>query len=570
LARSDARVTVVVFLGTTCPISCRYVPALNEIASKNQAADFFAVISDPTITRKEVAAFRDEYKLSWPVIVDGSGILAGEFKPTATPEVFVLDRHGELQYRGKIDDGYVDLGKPSQVVKSHDLIDALAAVLEGRPVAVAKTQPVGCTFEAWDKHDLSGKITYARDIAPILNANCASCHRAGDIAPFPLTSFSDAAKHADLISSVTSSHYMPPWKPAEKFGHFVGEQRLTDREIELLTEWAQSGAPQGDAADLPTPPTFSSDWAHGTPDLVVKMPEPFTVPAAGRDQYRAFVVPLNLPAGSFVAGIEFHPGAKSVVHHCLLYLDSNGEARKLDEKDPAPGYETFGGVGFTPSGSLGGWAPGATPPLLPAGVARVVPGNCDLVIQMHYHPDGHERVDQSSVAIYLQKPPIQKVMASIALGTRQIDIPAGEADYQRVVTLTLPTDVTLLGAIPHMHLLGREMKVQATTPDGKEVPLIWIKDWDFKWQGQYQFADRITLPKGTKIQMTARYDNSAANPNNPSDPPKRITRGEQTTDEMCLCFLSFLADSPRQAQTMRVEMERQLVTEAVTRRLTGQ
>ncbi|HEY7088840.1 MAG TPA: redoxin domain-containing protein [Tepidisphaeraceae bacterium] len=569
--RPGARATVIVFLGTQCPVSNRYIPLLNDLGRSHQkdGVDLLAIVSDPTVSFKDLAKYRDEYKIEFPVVLDTSGALAKQFAPTVTPESFLIDADGQLAYRGEIDDLFVAVGKQNQVVKSRDLADALSAVLSHEPVKVPQTKAVGCIFEAWNAKDRPASVTYSRDIAPILNANCASCHRAGEIAPFPLDNYTDAAKHAKQLAAVTESHYMPPWKPAANFGHFVGEHRLPDEQIKLIDTWAEAGAPEGDVKDLPPAPKFSSGWTLGEPDLVVKMHELFTVPASGPDVYRAFVAPLNLPDDTYVAGIEFRPGAKTVVHHCLLFLDNTGTARKLDEEDPAPGYRSFGGPGFTPTGSLGGWAPGASQPLLPEGVGRFVAAKSDLVFQMHYHPDGRQREDQSSVAIYLQKKPVKKVISSIPLATRDIDIAAGDSNYVRNVKFNLPQDLLVSGVIPHMHLIGRDMKVFATTPDGKQLPLIWIDDWDFKWQGQYRFVEPITVPKGSTLELTARYDNSESNPNNPNNPPKRVKRGEQTTDEMCICFVEFEADSQQAAMELRRAVLREAVGDAIRRRVGG-
>jgi mono/diheme cytochrome c family protein len=572
LARSEARGTIVAFVGTQCPISNRYAPLLNELAKTHASddLDLLAVVSDPTITIADARKYRDEYKIQFPILFDASGLLAHQFKPAVTPEAFLLDREGKIVYRGRIDDCFEDVGQQKQVVKSHDLTDAVTALLAGKPVGSPETKPVGCAFEAWNSKDLKAAATYTRDIAPLLNANCVSCHRAGEIAPFPLDSYPDAAKRAKQLAAVTESRYMPPWKPAAGYGHFVGEHRLSDDQIKLIDTWAQAGAPRGDDKDLPPAPKFASGWTMGEPDLVVKMPQPFTVSADGRDVYRAFVVPLNLPNDCYVAGVEFRPGAATVVHHCLLFLDNTGAARKLDEQDAEPGYRSFGGPGFTPTGGLGGWAPGAHPGMLPEGVGRFVPAKSDLIFQMHYHPDGRERVDQSSVAIYLQKKPVKKVISTIPLATRDIDIPAGESNYIRNVKWELPVDLLVSGATPHMHLVGREMKVWATKSDGQQIPLIWIDDWDFKWQGQYRFVDPIVVPKGSTLEMTARYDNSTANPDNPNNPPARVRRGEQTTDEMCICFVEFEADSMQQARDIRAQIVREAVGDAIRRRVSGE
>ena len=198
-----------------------------------------------------------------------------------------------------------------------------------------------------------------------------------------------------------------------------------------------------------------------------------------------------------------------------------------------------------------------------------MPGNSDLVIQVHYHPDGQPHKDQSSLAIYFAKKPVKHFISSLSLITRQLDIPPGETNFHREISVELPADVTLDGIVPHMHLIGREMKVQATTPEGKLIPLIAIDDWDFKWQDQYRYAEPLHLPKGTRIDMSARYDNSTNNPANPNSPPKRVHWGEETTDEMCICFLQMAVDNAAQAREIRRAINGQLISQAVKRRLTG-
>lgn len=569
LIEPETHATAIVFLGTQCPISNRAIPTLNALAAKlPSGAAFYGIVSDPTVTRADVAKYRDDYKIAFPILFDDAGSLAKSLQPKVTPEAFVLNQYGRVVYRGRIDDSFASLGQANQTAKTHDLADALADVAADKPID-RETKAVGCIFEAWKAKDVSSAITYNRDIAPLLNANCVSCHRDGQVAPFSLQTYQDAAKRAEQLAQVTQSHYMPPWKPHANFNHFVGEHRLTNDRIALIADWAKAGAPQGDAKDLPPAPKFASGWTKGEPDLVVKMPEPFTVPAGGKDVYRAFVVPLNLPKDTYVAGVEFRPGAPTVVHHSLFFLDTTGAGRKLDAADPAPGYISFGGPGFTPTGGLGGWAPGADNQLLPEGAGRLVKAGSDLILQMHYHPDGREHQDQSSLAIYFQKKPVDRIIGSIPLTTRDIDIPAGEANYTRQVSLTLPTDLTLSGATPHMHLVGRDMKVTATQPDGTVTPIIWIDDWDFKWQGQYRFVKPITLPAGTRLDLVAHYDNSTANANNPNDPPARVKRGEQTTDEMCFCFLEYEASSPSELLRIRKAMVQQMISEGLRRRLLG-
>jgi hypothetical protein len=397
--------------------------------------------------------------------------------------------------------------------------------------------------------------TFNRDIAPILWKNCAGCHRPGEIGPFSLLTYRDAAKRADFLAEITESRRMPPWKPEPGFGSFHDEQRLTDEEIRRIADWAEAGAPEGDAKDLQPAPKFTEGWQLGTPDLVLKMPEPFGVPSAGRDIYRCFVIPIPIDSDWTVAAVEFRPGNRRVVHHALLFLDSLGAARARDAADPGPGYGSFGAPGILPTGGLGGWAPGAIPRPLPDGIGRFLRKSSDLVLQVHYHPDGKPETDQSAVGIYFTRTPARKIMGGIAVRSRDINIPPGERRHHVAAQSDpLPADVHVIGITPHMHYIGKEMKVVAQVPDGRTIPLIWIKDWDFNWQGQYQYKSPVDLPKGSVIKLDAYYDNSEANPANPSKPPKRVRWGEQTTDEMCLLGVQVVTDSLadlRKVMTMR-------------------
>lgn len=541
---------VCVFLSTECPIANGYVPELNRqflaLRDSKTGVHFFGVFSDPSTTRAVAAEHVTQFKYEFPVLFDSSGILAQALKPTHTPEAFVINASGKLAYRGRIDDLYADLGKKRTQATQHDLADAIAALLAGRAPAKMHAEPVGCLFEAGTKPVAGSDVTYARDIAPILQANCVKCHREGEVAPFPLVSYADASKRAGQLARVTQSRFMPPWKPEPDFGHFQDERRLSDRELALIGDWAKAGAPQGNPADLPAPPRFTEGWQIGEPDLIVKMPEPFEIPADGRDVFRNFVIPSGAVEDKLVAAVEFRPGNRRVVHHSIFYLDTSGVARKKDAADPGPGYGSFGGPGFLPSGSIGGWAPGGTPQVMRDGVGRPLQKNSDIVIQIHYHPSGKPEVDQSSVGIHFVKQKPGTAVVPLMIVDRRLYIPAGAAEHRMAGSYTLPHDVTFVGITPHMHLLGREMKVTATLPDGNVQPMIWIKDWNFNWQDQYQFAQPLRLPKGTRLDVTARYDNSDKNPLNPNIPPKTVTWGEQTPDEMFICFFLVSTDEPRQ------------------------
>ncbi|HEY2842492.1 MAG TPA: hypothetical protein VGJ09_02535 [Bryobacteraceae bacterium] len=404
--------------------------------------------------------------------------------------------------------------------------------------------------------------TFNKDIAPILYENCATCHRPGEVAPFSLLTYQDAAKRAGLIASVTQKRYMPPWKPEPGYGNFAHERRLTDDQIARIQEWAAGGAPEGDPADKPAAPAFPSGWQAGEPDQVLKMSAPYALPAGGQDRFRCFVLPMNLAKESYVSGAEFRAGNPRVVHHALIYLDSTGTARKLAAASGGAGYPCFGGPGFTGAGLLVGWAPGYTPlPAEPALSLAVRPGT-DVVIQIHYHPSGKPEQDQSSIGLKFSGPPT-KGRALLLVLNRYLDIPAGESHYVVKASVTVPQDAELWGITPHAHYLATNMQVDARLPDGSVTPLIRIKDWDFNWQGQYRYAKPIKLPKGTKIELEYTYDNSAGNPHNPSNPPVRVHFGEQTKDEMALAFLGLVLPSPEDVQPFQRAVVLQYVEDFV-------
>ncbi len=395
--------------------------------------------------------------------------------------------------------------------------------------------------------------TFSNEIVRIFEDRCQSCHHPGDIAPFSLMTYADAAAHALDIKLMTKTHQMPPWKPVDGCGEFLEPRVLTQSEIDLIGKWVENGVPEGNRADLPAPRVFDGNWTLGQPDAVFSNPEPFT-PAPEGDIYRCFTIPTNLAGDKYVSAVDVHPGDRNTVHHVIAFIDSTGESQTLDENDPGPGYTCFGGPGFSPTdasaATLGGWAPGARPLELPDGVAFKLPASSRVVLQVHYHPhNGAPQPDKTEIGVYYAKKPPEKLLRIVPLINQHFTIPPGDANYRVTATLgdpydvPLPVPVHLVLVAPHMHLLGRRMTVTATLPGGAKECLININDWDFNWQGQYRYAQSIALPVGTKLGLEAFYDNSANNFRNPNDPPKPVLWGERTTDEMCIAFLGVTLDS---------------------------
>jgi len=531
--------TAFVFISPECPISRQYVPELNRLAKAVEGEDlvFYGVLSDASVKQQAAREFVNEFKIAFPVLFDASGELAAMFQPQRVPQAYLVDATGAVVYSGRIDDQYADVDKKRPQAREKDLLAAMTALAAGNDVAVGRTDPVGCLFETPKGSD-SQQVTYARDIAPILFANCAECHRPGEVAPFALLNYEDAAKRSEWIQRVTERRLMPPWKAKEGHGHFLDARRLSDRQIELIAAWAKAGAPQGDAADLPPQPVFAEGWRLGEPDVILTAPIAFPVPADGPDIFQHFLVPIEIPKDKTIVAFEFRPGTPSVVHHSLVFLDSRGGSRRRDAQTPEPGWTSSGSVDASITSMVGVWTPGMTPRYFPNETGIPLEQGTDLVVQLHLHPSGKAETDQSRIGLYFADKPVKKTISRnpLVMGSLIIDIPPGQQRYRTASTFVLPSPLTLASVFPHMHLIAKEMKVTATLPDGKVEPLIWIDDWNFYWQDAYVYHEPLLLPAGTKIEIESYYDNSSGNPFNPSSPPQQVRFGNGSNDEMCFAI----------------------------------
>lgn len=386
--------------------------------------------------------------------------------------------------------------------------------------------------------------TFNKEVVRIFQQNCQTCHHTGDIAPFSLMTYADAKPHAFEIKAMTSARIMPPWKPVESCGIFNAPRILSPQDIATIGEWVKNGAPEGNPSDLPTPIDFSSGWVLGQPDFIAGNAKPFT-PPGDRDEYRCYSMPTNLTSDRYVSAIDVHPGDRTTVHHVIAFIDTTGESAKLDTGN---GYQCFGGPGFAitnlASSALGGWAPGTRPDMLPDNVGFLLPANSRIVLQVHYHPhDPNPKPDQTEIGLYFHKKQPAQVMLVLPLINQTFTIPPGDPNYKVGAAFTN----TLFNAhvwfiAPHMHLLGKRMSVDAAMPGGANMCLININDWDFNWQGMYRYKEPVAIPVGTKLSLSAFYDNSPDNPKNPNTPPRAVSWGEATTDEMCIAFIGVTLD----------------------------
>jgi mono/diheme cytochrome c family protein len=376
-----------------------------------------------------------------------------------------------------------------------------------------------------------GKVTYNKDIAVIIFKHCVPCHRPGEVGPFPLLTYSDVSRRAKLIGTVTERHIMPPWKPEPSYGQFRGARRLEEAEIKAISQWVAEGAPEGKKEDLRATPQVADTAQLGKPDLVLTMSKPFTVPADSPEFYRCFVIPTNLEADQFVVAFEDQPSNRKVVHHAILAQDRHQAGRKL-ESQPGDGYPCMGSFGFPVTGYLGIWTAGTLPRREPEGIGTPLRQGSDLIMQIHFRPSGKPETEQSTIKLYFAKQPPLRIPRDLSVSTYDVDIPAGEKKHKARSFSYVLEDVEALSIFPHAHFLAKELKASATLPDDTVQPLLWIKNWDFNWQEEYFFASPLKLPQGTRLDMEFTYDNSSENPRNPNQPPKRVTWGETTTDEM--------------------------------------
>jgi mono/diheme cytochrome c family protein len=392
------------------------------------------------------------------------------------------------------------------------------------------------------------KVTFSKEIVRILQGHCQRCHHPGGVGPFGLVTYRDAYRHRKAMVKETAARDMPPWSVAADCAKYQDDPSLSQKEIDTIAQWVQSGAPEGNPRDLPPRRVFRK-WELGEPDLQFTFQKPFTPQfSKGGDEYRCFVFPTQTPEDRWVGAVAVLPGNPKMVHHALVWVEKGSSSEKLVGNDPSGSYSCFGSS-VVPTDSIGEWVPGTRPHLFPSGTGRFFPKNARVILQIHYsaHYAMKARAmgpDRTSVGIYFAKQPVQKpVVATWVYGPDTFVIPAGDAHHTLKGSLTLSSPARVLAVWPHMHLLGRTMKITATLPGGKQQCLVNVTDWDFHWQRTYWLETPPLLPARTRVDLVATYDNSAGNPNNPSSPPRDVTLGMDTTNEMSQAALYYTVET---------------------------
>jgi Flp pilus assembly protein TadD len=397
-------------------------------------------------------------------------------------------------------------------------------------------------------------VTFNKHVAPILFENCTGCHRPGQIAPFSLLTYADARAQANPIAEAVADRHMPPWLPEPGYGTFANERILTLDQIETIERWVAGGALEGDPSDLPRVPVFAEAWQLGQPDLVLELPAPFTLGAGQGDVFRNFVIPVPIASPRYVRGVEFRSGNTRAIHHAVMGFDRTRASRRLDAADPEPGYEgMFADTFENPDGFFVGWTPGKAAAFEGADLAWPLEPATDLVLQLHLLPSDKPAAVAPQIGFFFTGTPPNRFPSLLKLGTTTIDIAPGESRHVVTDRFMLPVDVDVLSIYPHAHYVAKEIEASARLADGSTKPLIRIANWDFMWQDVYRLRTPQFLPRGTSIDMRFTYDNSAQNPRNPNQPPKRVVYGPRSSDEMGDLWLQVMARSPRDASVLARE-----------------
>lgn len=521
--------TVVAFLGTECPLAKLYAPRLQQIADDyaDRGVVVIGVNSNVQDSVTELGAFARRHDISFPMLKDPGNRVADQFSATRTPEVFLLDENLVVRYQGRIDDQYV-VGLVRDHASRHDLRAAIDDLLTGEAVSVSSTEALGCIIGRVRDVNEDSPVTWSNQIARIFNRRCVECHREGEIAPFTLTTYDDVVGWGEMISEVVRQRRMPPWHADPAHGEFANDRSLSEQEQQLIFDWVANGCPEGDPADLPKPPTFTTGWQLARePDVVFPMRDkPFQVPAdAGREgvRYQYFEVDPGFTQDMWMEEGEALPGNHQVVHHIIVYGKPEGARNRRDW--------IF----------LTAYVPGLRLTAYPPGAAKRIPAGAKLVFEVHYTPVGSPQEDVSRVGFVFADPDnVTHEVVTTEVGNGGFHIPPNDPDYEVTASSApAPREVTLLSMSPHMHLRGKSFKYELVGLDGSGETILDVPAYDFNWQTRYVLAEPRTVPFGTRMVCTAVYDNSEDNLANP-DPSVEVTWGDQSWDEMMLGYFDLL------------------------------
>ena len=533
LSDHKGRPLVVCMTALNCPLAKKYGPVLADLEKqyRERGVTFLFVNSSPHDAPDAIKAWRDTAAVHGRIVHDTEGALARTLGADSTTDAFVIDYSRTLVYRGAVDDQF-GIGYALHQPRRRYLAEAIEAALDSTPPEVAATSAPGCALELKADPDAPARQqkanTYHNRISRIVQQNCVDCHRAGETAPFTLTSYADVKANLAMVKRVVTRGIMPPWFPDPKTGHWANDRSLSERDRSDLLAWIAAGAPEGDAADAPAERQFVQGWKIGKPDAVFETPRTFNIPATGAMDYQRVAVQTHLPEDKWVTAIEIRPSSPQVVHHVLVFVVYPPNHPRLGEqpryKDGLDGY-------------FAGLVPGQGHMVFPKGLAKFLPAEAMLIFQIHYTPNGTATTDRPKIGlVFSDKAPEHEVTTRGVFNTR-FRIPPGDPNYQVAASHVFRNPVRLLSFNPHSHVRGKAYRYELEYPDGRKEMVLDLPRYDFNWQMEYILRDPIDVPAGTRLRVTAWYDNSDKNPANP-DPTQTVHFGDQTWDEMMIGYFS--------------------------------
>jgi len=392
-------------------------------------------------------------------------------------------------------------------------------------------------------------INFSEDISPIIYNNCTVCHRSEEIGAFlPFQNYDDVYNSRSAISYVIAGDndtrhgdpIMPPWPPDREYSTFLNERYLEDEEIQIILDWVEEGASQGNPTLEYPIPNYGDGSIIGDPDIEFEMEEPFLISGNFQDDYRCFVFSLDNEQDIEMSAIEFEPGNREAVHHAIITYIPHGAANNLENEDNQYGYDCYGGFELnTITDLIGGYAPGLSVVEYPSTIGRTIPANSDIIVQVHYAPLIHDAEDLSSINIFFKETAIEREINQVIFSDWEFYLPADQ-ETTIIRDLYIPNSVSLVNILPHCHLIGKSWEIYATTGQGETIPIIKINNWDFDWQSFYYPEYLLKIPAGSTITAKCVYDNTVSNPNNPNSPPQTIFPGQGTNDEMFFIPIEFI------------------------------
>jgi len=392
------------------------------------------------------------------------------------------------------------------------------------------------------------EVTFHKNVERILQNHCQECHRPGEIAPFSMLTYEQVRPWAKAIKDDVLNGKMPPWPADPHYGKFSNDRSLSKADIDTIVAWVDAKAPEGNKADAPAPRKWVDGWNISKPDHVVEMPTAFDMPAKGEVEYQYIVVPTGFKEDKWITQVEVRPGDRTVVHHAVMFIREPGNPWLKDAQPGVPfvpkvssAGQRFGNTNGQGNDVLTIYTPGMVPDIWKPGQAKQIKAGSDIILQMHYTASGKAGHDRTRIGlVFAKEPPTQRIITVAALNNNFV-IPAGDANYKAEAMFAAANPMTVISLFPHMHLRGKGFQYELIEPDGKTSTLLKLKGWDLYWQLAYKLDPPLEMKPGTKIKVTAWFDNSANNKANP-DPTKDVRWGEQSWEEMLIGFIDVAVD----------------------------